>query len=47
MRIRLFNEIAGRLGRVRIVDGLPVYLRPQEGENEANLPPLADDLPVE
>lgn len=41
MRIRLFNEIAGRLGRVRIIDGLPVYLRPQEGENEANLPPLA------
>ena len=41
MRIRLFNEIAGRLGRVRIIDGLPVYLRPQEGEKEANLPPLA------
>ena len=41
MRIRLFNEIASRLGRVRIVDGLPVYLRPKEGENEADLPPRA------
>ena len=41
MRIRLFNAISDRLGRVRIVDGLPVYLRPQEGENEADLPQQA------
>lgn len=41
MRIRLFDDIASRLGRVRIVDGLPVYLKPKDGENEADLPPKA------